>query len=141
MIALSRLTARVAGLLLVAAALTACAGPAPELAPPTAEKLQSGVLEVSTAAAAGDFTGAQSALTAVQADLLTAAAAGQVSAARSAAIQSAINLVTADLADAIEAATPTPTPTATPTSTPEPSVDKGDKKDNGKCKKKDDCND
>ncbi|MDJ0323059.1 hypothetical protein QMG61_04685 [Cryobacterium sp. PH31-AA6] len=138
MIIPSRLATRVATALLVVAALTACSGPAPELAPPTAEKLQSGVLGVTTAAAAGDFAEAQSALTAVQADLLTAAASGQVSAARSAKIQSAINLVTADLADAIEAATPTPT--ATPT--PEPSVDKGDNKDNGKCnKKKEDCGD
>jgi hypothetical protein len=136
MIIPSRLAARVATGLLVFATLTACSGPAPELAPPTADKLQSGVLGVTAAAAAGDFAGAQSALTAVQADLLTAAAAGQVSAARSAEIQSAINLVTADLAGAIDAATPTPT--ATPTR--EPSVDKGNKKDNGKCNKKtEDC--
>ena len=137
----SRLTARVAAVLLVAATLTACSGPAPELATPTAERLQSGVLGVTTAAAAGDFAGAQSALTAVQADLLAAAAAGQVSAARSAEIQSAINLVTGDLAAAIEASIPTPTPTPTDDNTP--SVDKGDNKDNGKCNKKkdDDCDD
>ncbi|TFC21254.1 hypothetical protein E3O19_00505 [Cryobacterium algoritolerans] len=131
----SRLASGVAAALLVAATLTACSGPTPELATPTAEKLRSGVLSVSTAAAAGDFGGAQSALTAVQADLLTAAAAGQVSAARSAQIQSAINLVTGDLADAMAASTPTPTPTEKPS----PSVDKGDNKDNGDCKKKDDC--
>ncbi|TFD76461.1 hypothetical protein [Cryobacterium fucosi] len=134
----SRLATRVAAALLVAATLTACSGPSPDLATPTVEKLQSGVLGVTTAAAAGDFTGAQSALTAVQADLLTAAAAGQVSAARAAEIQSAINLVTGDLADAIEASIPTPTPTEDQS----PSVDKGDNKDNGKCKKSDDeCDD
>ena len=134
----SRLSAGVVAALLVAAALTACSSASPDLATPTADKLQSGVLAVSTAAAAGDFSGAQSALTAVQADLLTAAAAGQVSAARSAEIQSAINLVTGDLADAIEAGRPTPTPTPTEDS---PSVDKDGNKDNGKCKKNDDCGD
>ncbi len=135
----SRLSTGVVAALLVAATLTACSGPSPDMATPTADKLQSGVLGVSTAAAAGDFSGAQSALTAVQADLLTAAAAGQVSAARSAEIQSAINLVTVDLADAIEASRPTPTPT--PTESQSPSVDKGSKKDDGKCKKKDNCGD
>ena len=135
----SRLISGVAATLLVAAALTACSGPSPDLATTTADKLQSGVLGVSTAAAAGDLAGAQSALTAVQADLLTAAAAGQVSAARSAEIQSAINLVTGDLADAIEASRPTPTPF--PTEDPSQPVDKGNNTDDGKCKKKDDCGD
>lgn len=137
----SRFMLMAAGLLLAVAALTGCSGAQVDLQESTAGLLQSGVLEVTTAAAAGDYETAQLALNALQAHVLTAAAAGQVAAARSAEIQSAINLVQADLAAAIVASTPTPTPT--PTSTPTPTPDSGDEKGNGNgkgaCKKDNTC--
>jgi hypothetical protein len=95
--------------------LTGCAGGSSDLATSTANRLQSGVLQVTTQSASGDFAGAQSSLSALQADLLTAAAAGQVTAERSARIQSAINLVSADLAAALAANTPPPAPAPTVT--------------------------
>jgi hypothetical protein len=134
MMPLPRLSIAVAAVLLLASTMTGCSNTAPELQQATATQLEAGVLKVTVAAAAGEFTDAQTALDAVQADLLAAAAADRVSAARSAQIQSAINLVTADLTAAIDESTPTPTPTPT-------SVDKGKNRDNGKCKKKDDCGD
>lgn len=125
----SRFTIAGAALLLVGATLSGCSSSA-DLQQATAAQLQSGVLDVTTAAAAGDYASAQSALDALQADLLAAAAAGQVTAARSAEIQSAINLVSDDLASATVASTPTPTPT--PTAAPGPGKDNGG--DKGKCK-------
>lgn len=84
--------------------LAGCAADPVDLPAGTAESLQSEILEISEAAAAGDFASAQSLLTAMQSNLRTAAAAGQVSAERSAAIQSAINLVRGDLTVEIDAA-------------------------------------
>ncbi|TFC81238.1 hypothetical protein E3T23_07100 [Cryobacterium cheniae] len=140
----ARLTIAVAAVVLVASALTGCSNTPPDLQQSTATQLQTGVQNVTAAAAAGDFAAAHDALEAVQADLLTAAAADQVSAARAAEIQSALNLVSADLVSAIEASRPEPTvePAPAPSEAPA-SVDKGDDKDNGKCKKKDDddCDD
>ena len=133
----SRFMLMAAGLLLAVAALTGCSGAQVDLQESTAGLLQSGVLEVTTAAAAGDYETAQSALNALQAHVLTAAAAGQVTAARSAEIQSAINLVQADLAAAIVASTPTPTPTPTPTT--DPGDEKGNGNDKGTCKKDNTC--
>jgi hypothetical protein len=130
------MSARTGGALVVTAflllgALTGCAGGPADLASSTANRLQSEVLEVTTKAASGDFPGAQSSLSALQADLLTAAAAGQVSAERSAKIQSAINLVGADLAAAIAASTPAPAPApAVTVEEPAPTDSGGDDSEN-----------
>ncbi|TFD74252.1 hypothetical protein E3T54_15890 [Cryobacterium sp. Sr8] len=125
---------------ILAVALSGCASDPSALEQPTAERLQTGVRAVATSAAAGDYTSAQSALGALQADLLAASAAGEVTGERSARIQSAINLVGADLNAAIEAAKPAPvltqTPTPTPTKDSKPGKgndeDDDDKKGNGK---------
>ena len=138
----TRFAALVGGALLVAAVLTGCASEASPVQPTTATQLQSGVLAVTQAAAAGDYPGASAALDAVQADLLTAAATGQVTGTRATEIQTAIDTVTADLV-AREAAAKTPT--ATPGTGPTPPVDKGNDKGNGKSDKcnpkKDNCGD
>lgn len=131
-----RLAALVGGTLLVAAALTGCASEGSPVQPSTATPLQSGVLSVTEAAAAGDYPGASAALDAVQADLLTAAATGQVTGTRATEIQAAIDSVTADLAALEEAARlSSATPAAVPV--PAPSVDSGNDTGNGK---KDKCN-
>lgn len=100
----TRLTVAVAGIVLALATLAGCAGSPPDLQESTAAKFQLSVLDVTTAAKAGDFLAAQAALDALQADLLTATAAEQVSGTRAAQIQSAINDVGTDLAAAITAA-------------------------------------
>ncbi|WP_104192257.1 mucin-associated surface protein [Cryobacterium sp. Y82] len=97
-----RLTLAAATLFLLP--LTGCTATAVDLPPTTAEQLQTEILAISEASAAGDFANAQSLLTAMQANLRTAAASGQVSAERSASIQSAINLVRDDLTVEIDAA-------------------------------------
>lgn len=116
---------------ILSVALSGCAGTPEDLSQATADRLQAGVRSLTTAASAGDFTSAQTALDSLQADLLDAASAGDVTGSRSAEIQSAINLVAADLdaasAAAIEAAKPTPTPTPTPTRDSKPG--KGDNND------------
>jgi colicin import membrane protein len=84
--------------------LTACAAEPIDLQSATAEQLQAEMLDITEAAAAGDFADAQSLLADMQANLRTATAARQVSAERSASIQSGINLVNADLTEEIEAA-------------------------------------
>jgi len=91
-------------LLLLLLPLTACAAEPIDLQSATAEHLQAEMLDITEAAAAGDFADAQSLLTDMQANLRTATAARQVSAERSASIQSGINLVNADLTEEIEAA-------------------------------------
>lgn len=137
----SRFVLVAAGLLLTLTALVGCSGAQADLQESAAGRLQSSVLEVTTAAAAGNYETARLALNALQAHVLTAAAAGQVTAARSAEIQSAINLVQADLTAAIVASTPTPTPT--PTRTEEPDDEKHDEKgngnDKGSCRKDNTC--
>ncbi|TFB57315.1 hypothetical protein E3T34_13680 [Cryobacterium sp. TMT1-62] len=137
----ARLTLALAAVTLVASTLTGCGSTPPDLQQSTATELQAGVRNVTAAAAAGDFEAAQASLEAVQADLLTAAAADGVSAARAADIQSALNLVSADLTAAIEASKPEPTVAPVPAPSPT-SVDNGNDKDDGKCKKNDDgCDD
>ncbi len=84
--------------------LAGCTAAPVDLHAATAEQLQTEILAISEASAAGDFADAQSLLTAMQANLRTAAASGQVSAERSASIQSAINLVQGDLTVEIDAA-------------------------------------
>jgi len=100
----SRFAAALAGCVIVVAALSGCAPAEVPLQQATAAQLQKGVLDVTKTSAAGDFAGAQAALTAVEADLRTAAASDQVTADRAAEIQSAINLVAADLAKEVAAA-------------------------------------
>lgn len=123
---------------ILALSLSGCAAAPPALDQPTAERLQNGVRSVTTAVSAGDYADAQSALDALQADLLAAASAGAVTGERSARIQTAINQVGADLAAAIEAATPTPTPTPTPTEDSKPGKDNNKDNDKGNGKDKDD---
>ena len=100
----NRLTVAVAAGLLLLLPLAGCAAEPVQLEASTAQNLQAAMLDVTEAAAAGDFTDAQSLLTDMQADLHAAAAAGQVSAERSSSIQTAINLVSNDLTVEIEAA-------------------------------------
>ncbi|GEM_PF-5810934 len=139
-----RRTIALAAVALVASALTGCSTTPPDLQQSTAAQLQTGVQNVTAAAAAGDFEAAQASLEAVQSDLLAAAAVEEVSAARAADIQAALNLVSADLVSAIEESKPEPTLAPAPAPAPSPtSVDKGDDKGDGKCNKKkdDDCDD
>ena len=84
--------------------LSGCTADPVDLQAATAENLQTEILAITEASAAGDFSNAQTLLTAMQANLRTAAASGQVSAERSASIQSAINLVQGDLTVEIDAA-------------------------------------
>jgi colicin import membrane protein len=124
--------------ILAAGAVTGCSSAPAPLAQSAAKRLQVGVHDVTVAASEGHLASAQSALDALQADLLTAAAAGQVTGPRSAKIQSAINLVTADLASAVVAAEPTATPTPTAARvTPAPKPGEGDAKCGKKCGQKD----
>lgn len=102
----------------MATILTGCGAATPSIDADTAAALQSGVLAVSVAAAAGDFATAQSELTAVRGTL--EASADKLTAARTTQIQTAIDLVDADLAAAIAAsapAEPAPTETSTPVNT------------------------
>jgi hypothetical protein len=154
----ARFVLAVAGIGLVGSLLTGCAGASPELNAGAAATLQDGVLAVSSAAAAGDFTTAQTKLGAVQAALTAAAADDAVTEARATEIQAAIDLVGADLAASIAASTPVQTPTPEPVSTSDDSDDDGNDDDNDKddepsppkpekpgkadpaaCKKKDNC--
>lgn len=142
----ARAVAALSGIVLAVMALTGCSNASADLSGSTASELQTGVLAVTTQAAGGDYAAAQSALDAVQGDLLAAAAAGSVSSKRAAQIQSAINLVGADLSSAIEASKPTPTPAPVVTVEAPPPADSGDHKGedkgdkgDGKCGKKDDC--
>lgn len=84
--------------------LSGCTADPVDLQAATAENLQTEILAITEASAAGDFSTAQTLLTAMQANLRTAAASGQVSGERSASIQSAINLVQGDLTVEIDAA-------------------------------------
>lgn len=84
--------------------LSGCTADPVDLQATTAENLQTEILAITEASAAGDFGNAQTLLTAMQANVRTAAASGQVSAERSASIQSAINLVRSDLTVEIDAA-------------------------------------
>jgi len=131
--------------------LTGCAATPASIDSATASELQNGVLAVSTAAAAGDFATAQTALDAVRGSLGAASAEDAVTAAKAASIQSAIDLVQADLAASIAASIPAEIPSET--ATPEPVNTEGDpkeepakpdkpgkdKSDTGACKKKDKC--
>jgi hypothetical protein len=78
--------------------------------------MQSGVVAVAEAAAAGDSVSALARLDELQQKLDAALAAGEVSADRAAAIQTAIDTVRADLQ-------PAPEPTVEPV--PEPTVEPG----------------
>ena len=72
-----RFTLYLASGLLLLLPLAGCTAEPVELQASTAENLQSAMVDITEAAAAGDFTEAQSLLTAMQGNLRTAAAAGQ----------------------------------------------------------------
>ena len=160
---LPRLVVVLAGVGLACGMLAGCAGVPSALHADAASDLQSGVLAVSTAAAAGDYTSAQTALDTLRESLADASAADTVTAARAAEIQAAIDLVAADLASSIAASTPVETApvetTPVETTAPEPvstdddpeeapegpkgpdkSGDSGpDKPEKGSCEKKGKC--
>jgi len=160
----ARLGAALAGAAVVATVLAGCTAATPRIDADTAAALQSGVMAVSVAAAAGDFTTAQADLAAVRDTL--AASADTLTTARTSEIQAAIDLVDADLTAAIAASAPAepvpaePVTTADPENTDDADVpeddgpgsdkpektDKGNDKGNdkgkdnpGQCKKKDTC--
>ncbi|MFC5929038.1 hypothetical protein D6T64_03415 [Cryobacterium melibiosiphilum] len=116
----SRLTLFAATALIVLGTLSGCSNAPAALEPATADRLQASVLDVTSAAAAGDYETALSLLSAVEADLRTSASAGQITAERSAEIQAAITVVNADLLAAVEASVPEPVPTRSATATPTP---------------------
>ena len=114
----TRLVLVVAGIGLAGSLLTGCANAASDLNADTAAGLQDGVLSVTSAAAAGDFAGALTALETVQADLTEASAADGLTAARATEIQAAIDLVAIDLAAAVAADAPVEAPAEEPTEEP-----------------------
>ncbi|PXA70638.1 hypothetical protein [Cryobacterium arcticum] len=119
-----RIRLAAAGAVLVAGALAGCTGSTPSLPAGTAGQLQSAVLTVSTAAAAGDYAGAQAALDSLKALLAVATEENRIAPGRASDIQAAIALVEADLAAALSIATPTPraTPQTVPPSTRTPAT-------------------
>lgn len=120
----TRIRLAAAGGVLVAGALAGCTGSAPSLPAGTAGQLQSAVLSVSTAAATGDYAGAQAALDALKALLAEATEENRIAPGRATDIQAAIALVEADLAAALTSSTPTPraTPQTVPPSTRTPAA-------------------
>lgn len=96
-----RVNRRVAGVALAlivgAGALSGCAAPAPDLDAAAAGQLQSRVLAVTQAAAAGDSPGALKQLDELTTALDTAAADGKVSFKRHQSIKSSIDAVRNDL--------------------------------------------
>ena len=113
----ARLGLVLAGAVVMATALAGCSAAATELDADTAQSLQSGVMSVTVAAAAGDFATAQTELSAVRGTL--AGSADRLTASRTTTIQTAIDLVEADLAAAI-AASSAPVETAQPEETAKP---------------------
>jgi len=102
-------------------ALLAGCTPAPTaLSEEVSSDMQSGVVAVADAAAAGDAVGALARLDELQQKLDAARASGDVSAERADAIQAAIDTVRTDLAPTPES---TPEPTAEPQ--PDPTADPG----------------
>ena len=105
-----RASAAVVALLLVGGALTGCAPSGQRLDTDVAEQLQASVLAVSSAAAAGDFAGALTALDALEAQLTEGTASGSIDPGRSARIRASIELVRADLVAVIPVPAPEPKP-------------------------------
>ena len=104
-----RVAAVVAVALFLSAALSGCA-PA-RYDPASAAKLQSDVLDVSTAAADGDWSGTSAGLDRVVADAQQDAEAGRISLARLNSILAAVAAVRADLrAETVVSPSPTPSP-------------------------------
>lgn len=103
---LTRTTAAGAALLLLLGALSGCAPSGQQLNAEAAQQLQSSVLAVTKAAAAGDFSEAVAALDALEELVTEGTASGAIDPGRSARIQASIDLVRADL----KAADPQPTP-------------------------------
>lgn len=110
-----RIAVTLTAIALSAALLAGCA-PAPSaLSEEVSTDMQSGVIAVAEAAAAGDSASALARLDEVQQKLDAARAAGAVSAERAGAIQTAIDTVRADLVPTAEPTVePLPEPTADP---------------------------
>jgi len=111
-----RVTATFVAVALSLAALAGCTPAPTTLSEETSTDMQSGVVAVAEAAAAGDSVSALARLDELQQKLDAALAAGAVSAERADAIQTAIDAVRADLQ-------PAPEPTVEPP--PEPTVEPG----------------
>lgn len=116
---------RFAAPLIVIGLLSGCAGPSSGLDGATGQELQSRVVGVANAAAAGDTAGAIEALDALEARLAEAESSGSVSTDRASAIRAAIATVRADLTPAVE----TPAPTVEPSAPPEPATPVEDEDD------------
>ena len=111
-----RVTLTFAAVALSVAVLAGCSPAPTTLSEEISTDMQSGVVAVAEAAAAGDSVSALARLDELQQKLDAALAAGEVSAERADAIQTAIDTVRADLQ-------PTPEPTVEPL--PEPTVEPG----------------
>lgn len=110
--------------LIVIALLSGCAGRSGDVEAATGRDLQNRVVAVAEAAAAGDTTGALSALDALEAQLAEAEASGSVSATRAESIRAAIAVVRSDLQPAVETPAPSAEPTTVePAATEEPADD------------------
>jgi hypothetical protein len=120
-----RVTVMFLSIALSVAVLAGCSPTPAALSEEVSTGMQSGVVAVAEAAAAGDSVGALARLDELQQKLDAALAAGEVSAERAVAIQTAIDAVRADLQ-------PVPEPSVEPL--PEQTVDPGvtdDGDDNG----------
>jgi len=111
-----RVTLTFAAVALSVAVFSGCSPTPTALSEEVSTDMQSGVVAVAEAAAAGDPASAMARLDELQLRLDAALAAGEVSAERADAIQAAIDTVRADLV-------PSPEPTTEPV--PEPTVDQG----------------
>ncbi len=111
-----RITVSFTAIALSVAVLAGCAPTPAALSEEVSTGMQSGVVAVAEAAAAGDAVGALARLDELQQKLDAALAAGEVSAERAGAIQAAIDAVRADLQ-------PVPEPSVEPI--PDPTVDPG----------------
>jgi hypothetical protein len=94
--------------LAVAVVLSGCASPADDYGQGTAERLQAAVLQVTDAAASGDFTEALTSVAELEVTLADARARGDVTEERFESISAAIALVRTDLEAAIAAEAPEP---------------------------------
>lgn len=101
-----------AAAVLVLGTMTACSAPQPELADQAAANLQSRAAAIRTAAAAGNFRTALTALDGLTDDLNRAAGQGDVSFPRYQSIDAALGRLRTDLTAALKAASPSPSPAA-----------------------------
>lgn len=128
-----RLGTLVAALALGAAILAGCTPTPTSTAPQLSTEMQSMVVAVAEAAAAGDSASALARLDELQQRVDAALAAGEVTPQRAAEIQAAIDLVRTDLQPAPEpSVAPAPEPTADPGVTEDQNDDNPGPGDNGK---------